>query len=139
MYNLSIIMADLSEVKQCSTYIFINPKCWGVGAECTENRSGCNFSRTRYSSNGCILGFYGALEFSQLGLPFFLITALVCDGWVLPECYLFVSHQWFYSVFSATIVCLLCPSNSSNSGFFLRDFSHIQAAMLVFFFFKALI
>jgi hypothetical protein len=65
-------MIDLLEVKQCSTYIFINLKCWGVGAECTENYSGCKFSRIRYSSNGCKLGFYGAIEFSQLGLTFFL-------------------------------------------------------------------
>jgi len=126
-------MADWLEVKQCSTYVFIHLKCWGFGAECTENRAGCKFSRTRYSSNGCKLGFYGAIEFSRVGLPCFLITALVWDGWFLPECYLFVSHQWFYSVFSPTIVCLLCPSNSSNSGFFLQDFLHILAAMLVFF------
>jgi len=54
-------MADLLEVKQCSTYIFINLKCWEVGAECTENRSGCKFSRIHYSSNGCKLGSYGAI------------------------------------------------------------------------------
>ena len=129
-------MADSLEVKQCSTYVFINLKCWGFGAECTDNRAGCKFTRTRYSSNGCKLGFYGEIEFSRVGLPRFLITALVWDGWVLPDCYLFASHQWFYSVFSPTIVCFLCPSNSSNSGFFLRDFPHILGTMLVIFFFN---
>jgi hypothetical protein len=44
MYNLFVVMADWLEVKQCSTYVFINLKCWGFGAECTENREGCKFS-----------------------------------------------------------------------------------------------
>jgi hypothetical protein len=77
------------------------------------------------------LCFYGAIEFSRVALSRFLVTALVWvvpDKWVLPEWYLFVSHQWFNFGFSPTNVCSLCPSNNSNLGFFRQDFPHFLVA-----------